>query len=116
MRTEPNRAEPSSWWLAPAAVGLLGLVGLGVYWVPADRPPAARPVVSTRVVPPPVPDDPPGLHAVSTGEEEGVRVVRIRVVPGGDELIVDAATGRLLEARPAAGSPVPAGKPRLFAP
>jgi hypothetical protein len=115
MPTEPNRLEPSSWWLAPAAVVLLALVGLGVYGVPTDPPPDP-PAVSTRTVPPPVPDDTAGLYAVSTGEEAGVRVVRIQAVPGGDELIVDAATGRLLEARPALRSPVPAGKPRLFAP
>jgi len=43
--------------------------------------------------------------------ENGTRVVKIRVVPNGDELIVDAATGRLLETRPSRPTaPPPMGK------
>ena len=30
-----------------------------------------------------------------------MRVIKIRVVPNGDELVIDAETGRLLETRPA---------------
>jgi hypothetical protein len=40
------------------------------------------------------------LHNVTYGVEKGTRVVKIRVLENGDELIVDAETGRLLEARP----------------
>jgi hypothetical protein len=117
MRNEPTRPESSSWWLAPAAVILFLMMGLGVYWVPGDAAPVEPPVgVSMRVVPPPIIDPPAGLHAVAAGEEEGVRVLRIQVVPGGDELVVDAATGRLLESRPAGRPTTPPGKPRLFAP
>jgi hypothetical protein len=57
----------------------------------------------SRVSPPP--------FSVEFAVENGTRVVKIRVVPDGDELVVDAATGRLLEARP--GRPTaqpPAGK------
>jgi hypothetical protein len=38
---------------------------------------------------------------VERGVENGVPVIKIVVVPNGDELIVDAHTGRLLETRPA---------------
>jgi hypothetical protein len=56
------------------------------------------------------PDAIPGLalHSVSFANENGTRVVKIRVSPDGDELIVDARTGRLIEARPprsTAGTP-----------
>jgi len=37
---------------------------------------------------------------VTTDVEHGVRVIKIRVSAGGDELVVDAKTGRLIEARP----------------
>ncbi len=119
MAISTNQADASSWWLAPAAVGLLAVVGFGVYWSQPDRaldevPPEAMDLPK-RSVPPPFPDQLTGVHSVSTGDEHGVRVVRIQVVPGGDELVVDAATGRLIEARPA--RPVsPPGKPALFAP
>jgi hypothetical protein len=46
--------------------------------------------------------------------ENGVRVWKIRVTPGGDELIVDAATGRLLETRPGKPAPAP-GRPMIIA-
>lgn len=41
------------------------------------------------------------LHSFSYAEENGMKVVRIRLVPEGDELVLDAATGRLIESRPA---------------
>jgi hypothetical protein len=40
------------------------------------------------------------FHSVTTTEENGRSVVKLRVAPEGDEIIVDAATGRLLETRP----------------
>jgi hypothetical protein len=53
----------------------------------------------------------PAFHTVNFTTENGVRVVKIRVVPEGDELIVDAATGRLLESRPSRPTaPPPMGK------
>jgi hypothetical protein len=61
--------------------------------------------------PPPIDDSVAGLHAVSYTIENGVRVVKIRVVPDGDELTVDVATGRLLESRPSRPTaPPPMGK------
>jgi len=59
----------------------------------------------------PVPQ--PGLtfHSVAYTVENGTRVVKIKVVENGDELVVDAATGRLLEARPTRSTaPPPVGK------
>jgi len=51
------------------------------------------------------------LHSVAYTTENGVRVVKIKVVESGDELVVDAATGRLLEARPSRPTaPPPVGK------
>ncbi|WP_020469885.1 hypothetical protein [Zavarzinella formosa] len=41
------------------------------------------------------------LHSFSYGEENGLKIVRIRLVADGDELVLDAVTGRLLESRPA---------------
>jgi len=52
-----------------------------------------------------------GLHTVAYTVENGTRVVKIKVVESGDELVVDAATGRLLETRPGRPTaPPPMGK------
>jgi hypothetical protein len=93
--------------VAPAA-GLALAVGAGAaIWAFRDPPPA-RPtppagpaVLDGKALPVPGNDGAAGLHSVTVGVENGVRVLKIRVTPGGDELIVDAATGRLLETRPA---------------
>jgi hypothetical protein len=79
------------------------VVGASIYWAQTDDPASdqARPP-STRTVPPPIPDGPASVHSVKTDQEHGIKVIRIQVVPNGDELIVDAATGRLIEARPPA--------------
>ena len=53
---------------------------------------------------------------MTTGVENGVRVIRNQVVAGGDELVIDAATGRLLEARPAPRAPAAQPKPMLITP
>lgn len=53
----------------------------------------------------------PPLHGVTYGVENGTAIVKIRVVADGDELIVDANTGRLIESRPNRPSaPPPLGK------
>ena len=90
------------WLILPAAVGLLAGGGLAASWV--NREPAApdRPAAGARpaaVLPQPPADD-DGMYSVTTDVEHGVRVVKIRVSAGGDELVVDAETGRLIEARP----------------
>jgi hypothetical protein len=41
------------------------------------------------------------LQTVEYAVENGVPVIKIIAVPNGDELIIDAKTGRLLETRPA---------------
>jgi hypothetical protein len=53
----------------------------------------------------------PALHTVAYTVENGTRVVKIKVVETGDELVVDAITGRFIEARPGRPTaPPPRGK------
>jgi hypothetical protein len=121
----PAPSSPLSWGLALAATSLLLIGGGAIIWT--HQGPNAAPVAPTdsdpggplsvqmklppRVVPLPPPDAGTGLHTVTYAMENGARVVKIRVVPDGDELIVDAATGRLLETRPSRPTaPPPMGK------
>lgn len=48
------------------------------------------------------------LHGVTYAVENGTAIVKIKVVADGDELIVDASTGRLIESRPSRPSAPPA--------
>lgn len=106
-----------------AITSLLTILGGVVIWShrePASsgtaevRPPEeidARP--SRALPPPPVLVDPKlaNLHTIAYAVENGTVVVKIKVVPDGDELIVDASTGRLLETRPSRPTgPPPIGK------
>ena len=50
------------------------------------------------------------FHSVSVTEENGARVVKIRVRADGDELVVDMSTGRLIATRPNRPSAAPPGK------
>src|SRR5215213_2978593 len=110
--TRPAGASGLPWWLAPAAVGVLA-VGGALSWVYFQRasdapapgpPPGSRPdsIPSVRRA---LPQPPKGVesrpvHWVGHGVENGVKVVYIQTVPGGDIMVVDAATGRLIESRP----------------
>jgi hypothetical protein len=122
----PGSSPPSSpsFGLALAATSAVLLGGGTVIWAHRDSPPvvAESPVEFPRVARVlPVPDGgetpgivtptachdlpdvsaaSPGLHSVAYAVEHGTRVVKIRVVPGGEELVIDAATGRLIETRP----------------
>lgn len=71
-----------------------------------------RPMIRAMPLPPPDQDvKSPALHGLKYDVEKGLMVVKIQVVPDGDELIIDANTGRLLEARPGrAVTPGPMGK------
>jgi len=76
---------------------------------------SAAPAKMIRVLPPPLPPadvaNAPQLHGVTYAIENGTAIVKIRVIPDGDELIVDASTGRLIESRPSRPSaPPPMGK------
>jgi hypothetical protein len=85
----PVAADPH-----PVAVAQVGLVA---------RHALPIPMAQEEAVPP--------LHSVAVTTENGTRVVKIKVVETGDELVVDAATGRLLEARPnRSTAPPPVGK------
>jgi hypothetical protein len=125
-------ARPSSmpWGFALAALSVL-LVGGGlIVWAHQDpavsqyavlartdlspAPPYA-PLATTdvpSVLPgrPPLPPDavaPPALnfYSITLTHEHGTRVVKIQVVAGGDEIIVDAASGKVLETRPGPALP-----------
>lgn len=50
------------------------------------------------------------FHSVSFTEENGARVVKIRVRADGDELVVDMSTGRLISTRPSWPTAAPPGK------
>lgn len=101
-------------WLAVLAIVVVPLVVGGAMIMsqrmavktavnpPPDNQPADR---RGRVLPPPPPFVDPNmnnLHSVVYGVENGVPVIKITAVPNGDELIIDASTGRLIETRPPA--------------
>lgn len=130
-RPVPTTASYATSWGIALAAGSLLLVGGGmVVWSArgtappghaAGPPDATDPMAVARaplVVEPgvprralPVPGTEAPLHSISYAVENGTRVVKIKVVETGDELIVDAATGRLLEARPSRPTaPPPVGK------
>jgi hypothetical protein len=77
-----------------------------------DEVPLAEARVSRGIdLHPPSRVSPPGLYSVEFAVENGTRVVKIRAAPQGDELVVDAATGRLLETRPSRPTaPPPMGR------
>ena len=123
----PTPGFPLSWGVALAAASLLLIGGGAVIWSshPDDEgppgvsgPPALKTAageVRIRQLPaPPLAMDARaerGLHTVAYAVENGTRVVKIKVVESGDELVVDAATGRLLETRPSRPTaPPPMGK------
>jgi hypothetical protein len=113
--SRPPRPSWLPWWPVPAAAAFLAVVGAGVYLAQPDAPPAGPPAGEAgRTVPPPVPDQAARFHSLTTGVEHGIRVIRIQVVAGGDELVIDAATGRLLEARPAPRPPNTPAKPMVL--
>jgi hypothetical protein len=128
LSPHPAPTSHTSWGIALAAGSLLLIGGGTLVWsvrdagdparapLPPDRPALAlaeAPIVpdqSTARRPlPPRPEF--TLQSVAYTTENGVRVVKIKVVDSGDELVVDAATGRLLEARPSRPTaPPPVGK------
>jgi hypothetical protein len=83
---------------------------LGLNPSPGAAVSAATEEYSHLPSPPPFPVG-GNLHTVSYGVENGTKVVKIKVVADGDELIIDAGTGRLLETRPSRPTaPPPMGK------
>ena len=133
MSMPSPRSTPSpfvSWGIALAAGAMLLIGGGAIVWSSRDQdptlvhPPADYPVstaaaseavvaeadvVHRRQLPIPAPTL--TLHSIAYTVENGTRVVKIKVVETGDELVVDAATGRLLEARPSRSTaPPPVGK------
>ncbi len=126
----PAATSSTSWGIALAAGSLLLVSGGMVVWSARDSDPPGTPpgptdgteAVAVAHVPValepggprralPMPGPEVTLHSVAFAIENGTRVVKIKVVETGDELVVDAATGRLLEARPSRPTaPPPVGK------
>jgi hypothetical protein len=143
MQVQSSQApQPSSlpWGVALAALSVL-LVGGGlIIWAHQDptpppyfvAEPGRKPMsLSTETAPlespgfaPRVhgPDsvtaNPPamGVHSITLTQENGTKVVKIQVTPGGDEIIVDAATGRVIETRPGSSAVGGGGGGRFAAP
>jgi hypothetical protein len=98
----PRESALPAWLLLPTAVGLLAGGGLAVTWANREPPAPEAPTTAARLarlLPQPTTDD-RGVYSVTEAVEHGVRVLKVRVTAGGDELVVDAETGRLIEARP----------------
>ena len=99
----PSRPKPAQfpWLLLLPAISLMAGAGLTIWWghsEPLSPEVPAASARSARVIP--LPPEDGRLHSVTTGVEHGVQVFKIRVSASGDELVVDAKTGRLIEARP----------------
>jgi hypothetical protein len=125
MSTTPPSAPSWSTFQILAALAIVvvpAVIGGAIIWSqhtpaktevtgPPDIQPFQRP---SRALPPFPQGVDPNLHSVEHGVENGVPVIKIVVVPNGDQLIVDANTGRLLETRPAPPPPPTklGGRPR----
>lgn len=117
---DQNRQTSIPLWVSLTALTLLVAVGGAMIWAnkadtPADDaggdqkfdPRIARLPVNSDlksfavdIVKPLPPVVLPGnLHSFCFTEENGTKVVKIRVVPDGDEVVIDAKTGRLIETR-----------------
>jgi hypothetical protein len=131
----PSHSSSTSWGVALAATSVLIIGGGAIIWAHRESAVpsmdeatlvADGPSDALRPYPAPIVDEVfvshsvgtvsrvsagTRFHSVSYAVENGAQVVKIRVVPDGDELIVDAATGRLLETRPSRPTvPPPMGK------
>jgi hypothetical protein len=132
MQVQSSQApQPSSlpWGVALAALSVL-LVGGGlIIWAHQDptppmslsteTAPLESPGFAPRVHgPDSVTANPPamGVHSITLTQENGTKVVKIQVTPGGDEIIVDAATGRVIETRPGSSAVGGGGGGRFAAP
>jgi len=118
----PHRSSLFSWGIALATISLLTIGGGKLIWSQRNAPPATTPLnsvankpqmvsIGVALPPHPVAKYDATLHTITYGVENGTAIVKIRVLAHGDELIVDARTGRLLETRPSMPTaPPPMGK------
>ena len=120
MAASNSSSSLFSWGIALAAISLLTVGGGSLIWNQRHSPPTEvvaiptgdDPVTLTRVLPRRlIETEDMKFHTITYGVENGTAIVKIRVVAQGDELIVDASTGRLLETRPSRPTaPRPMGK------
>lgn len=107
----PGNLFPLSWGIAIAAVSLVAVGGGSIIWSQRSDDTSGTESVRTqdvsaprRVLPQPPPDTigagKNSVYSVAYAVENGTPIVKIRVTQTGDEMIVDAATGRLIETRP----------------
>jgi len=110
----PGNMFPLSWGIAVAAASLVAIGGGTIIWSQigddnaiADGTEKVRiqDVSGPRRLLPQPPEGARGtgkdnVYSVAYAVENGTPIVKVRVTQSGDEMIVDAATGRLLETRP----------------
>ena len=130
MQVQSSQApQPSSlpWGVALAALSVLVVGGGLIVWAHQDptpspqtffvaepgRGPMSFAAVDAAPLEPPsfparvhgpdgVAANPPcvGVHSITLTQENGTKVIKIQVTAGGDEIVVDAGTGRVIETRP----------------
>ena len=119
--TTPRRSRSLHWGYALVALTALLATGGVILWLGDDDPVPEIVNVPPELQPParfPAPD---GLanrpfHSMVLAEENGTQVVKFRLVEQGDEIVIDAATGRLIETRPYRPIAVPMPMGKLAAP
>ena len=143
MQVQPSHSpRPSSvpWGVALAALSVLIVGGGLIIWahqdpsppqsffvadpsrgpmsISAETAPVEAPGFAARIHGPDgVLPNPPavGVHSITLTQENGTKVVKIQVVAGGDEIVVDAVTGRVIETRPGRSAPGGGGGGGRFA-
>jgi hypothetical protein len=129
--TETNAGEKADWqgglcrWHGWVPLGIaVAVIVVGVFLLSQEPEPKCTPGPGARLISEPdiapmiqpltpsAVTDGPALHSIRLTEEMGQPVYCIRAVPNGDELIIDAVTGKLLSVREASGrAPKPAREP-----
>jgi len=108
-----------------AAFGVILAAGFGLLWL--DREPltpkidvnaqfVAHAGVSTALTDDMPVSTPLTPHSLAMVEENGKSVIKFQLRPDGDEIVLDANTGRFIEARPPSASRIPAAGGKFAAP